>query len=87
MHHGDVSSFEGRLTASRNYVTLEDLRHFLPAVKAEAALKVMDANADGRISLQDMRDAVTLIYKERKNLAFTLKVASATLVLQTICND
>lgn len=40
-----------------------DLKHFLPSDKAAAALKLLDADADGKISLHDMRDAVLHIYK------------------------
>lgn len=47
----------------RDHITLEDLKHFLPTEKAVAALKVLDADADGKVSLHDMRDAVLQIYK------------------------
>ena len=36
-------------------------------------MRVLDTDGDGRISLAEMRDAVIAIYRERKNLAFTLK--------------
>ena len=52
---------------------LEDLEQLLPKEKAAQALKVLDVDGDGKVSLHDMRDAVIQIYNERKNLAFTLK--------------
>jgi Ca2+-binding EF-hand superfamily protein len=55
-------------------VLLEDLEYFLPEDRARAALAVLDTDGDGRISMSDMRDAVVSIYRERKNLAATLKV-------------
>ncbi|KAK9823582.1 hypothetical protein WJX72_003976 [[Myrmecia] bisecta] len=62
-----------RQSFDRNYIVFEDLVYFLPAEKAAQALKVLDVDGDGKISLPDIRDAVIQIYKERKNLAFTLK--------------
>ena len=53
---------------------LEDLCCFLPADKAQAAFSLLDIDGDGKISLDDMRDAVISIYKERKHLALTLRV-------------
>lgn len=61
-------------SACREFILLEDLYWFLPEEKAKAALAVLDVDADGKVSMTDMRDAVVAIYKERKNLAFTLKV-------------
>ena len=58
----------------REVVLLEDLCCFLPAVKAQAAFTLFDVDGDGKISLDDMRDAVISIYKERKHLALTLRV-------------
>ena len=60
--------------ACREFILLEDLYWFLPEDKAKAALAVLDVDADGKVSMADMRDAVVAIYKERKNLACTLKV-------------
>ena len=60
----------------RDHISVQDLEWFLPPTKAANALSVLDIDGDGKISLSDMRDAVVSIYKERKNLAFTLKVAS-----------
>ena len=42
---------------------MADLKYFLPLEKAAAALKLLDADADGKISLHDMRHAVLQIYK------------------------
>ena len=39
-------------------------------------MRVLDTDGDGRISLAEMRDAVIAIYRERKNLAFTLKACT-----------
>ena len=58
----------------RDFVLLEDLCCFLPEDKARAALSTLDCDGDGKISLDDMRDAVISIYKERKHLALTLRV-------------
>lgn len=44
--------------SSRNYIILEDLQYFLPEDKAKKALQVLDVDGDGKISLQDVRDAV-----------------------------
>ena len=52
---------------------MNDLEQLLPKEKAAKALKVLDVDGDGKVSLHDMRDAVIQIYNERKNLAFTLK--------------
>ena len=62
-----------RVCTRREFILLEDLSWFL-GDKAKAALAVLDVDADGKVSMTDMRDAVVAIYKERKNLAFTLKV-------------
>ena len=61
------------LTGCRDHVCLTDLEQLLPKEKAARALKVLDVDGDGKVSLHDMRDAVIQIYNERKNLAFTLK--------------
>eukprot|EP00884_Botryococcus_braunii_P005990 jgi/Botrbrau1/15392/Bobra.43_2s0020.1 len=36
-------------------------------------MRVLDVDGDGKVSLSDIRDAVVSIYRERRNLAFTLK--------------
>ena len=59
--------------ASRDYISSEDLDFFLEGESAKRAMRVLDTDGDGRISLAEMRDAVIAIYRERKNLAFTLK--------------
>lgn len=59
----------------REYVAFEDLRLFLPAHEALAALKILDLDADGKICPNEMRDAVLHIYRERKYLASTLSVS------------
>jgi hypothetical protein len=58
---------------------LEDLEWFLPVDKAAAAMKVLDVDGDGKVSLSDIRDAVVGIYRERRNLAFTLKDTSSVI--------
>ncbi len=55
-------------------MAFEDLRLFLPAQEALAALKILDLDADGKIFPNEMRDAVLNIYRERKHLASTLSV-------------
>ena len=62
------------LPACRNYIVVEDLEAFLPHAQAEEAFNMLDDNGDGRLRLHDIRDAVIKIYKERRNLAMSLKV-------------
>ena len=62
----------------RDHITTEDLECFLPPEKSANALSVLDMDGDGKISLADMRDAVVSIYKERTNLASTLKARSCS---------
>ena len=57
---------------SRQFITLADLRKFLTMQHARNALKALDADGDGRISLPDMRQAVQDICLKRKNLSLTL---------------
>ena len=59
--------------ARRDYISREDLSFFLEGEAAARAMRVLDTDGDGRVSLAEMRDAVIAIYRERKNLAFTLK--------------
>ena len=54
---------------------VEDLEAFLPHAQAEEAFNMLDDNGDGRLRLHDIRDAVIKIYKERRNLAMSLKVS------------
>lgn len=63
------------MLAGREYLAFEDLRVFLPAREALAALKILDMDADGKIHPTEMRDAVHKIYMERKHLASTLSVS------------
>lgn len=65
------------LDLARNEILLEDLQWFLPGEKAAAAMRVLDVDGDGKVSLSDIRDAVVAIYRERRNLAFTLKDTSS----------
>ncbi|KAA6420817.1 MAG: small conductance mechanosensitive ion channel family [Trebouxia sp. A1-2] len=62
-----------RATLSRNHVLLEDVEYFLDKTKAKECFDMLDLDRDGKISLQDMRDAVVSVYENRKNLALTLK--------------
>ena len=73
------------LGSRREYIAFEDLRLFLPAHEALAALKILDLDADGKILPNEMRDAVLNIYRERKHLAATLSVCSClcTAILAT----
>ena len=74
-----------KLDSFRDYIAFEDLRLFLPAHEALAALKILDLDADGKILPNEMRDAVLNIYRERKHLASTLSVrlSSSTAILAT----
>ena len=60
---------------SRDYISREDLQFFLEGEAVARAMRVLDTDCDGKVSLAEMRDAVIAIYRERKNLAFTLKVS------------
>ena len=42
----------------RNFIVPMDLEFFMPPEKIAQALKVLDVDGDGKISLADMRDAV-----------------------------
>lgn len=42
----------------RNFIVPMDLEFFMPPEKIPHALKVLDVDGDGKISLTDMRDAV-----------------------------
>lgn len=46
------------LTARRNFIVPMDLEFFMPPEKIPQALKALDVDGDGKISLADMRDAV-----------------------------
>ena len=50
----------------RRFITLADLRKFLPMQHARSALQFLDTDGDGRISLADMREAVQGICLQRK---------------------
>lgn len=58
----------------RNHIILEDLEAFLNPEQAVEAFAMLDNNGDGKLVLADIRDAVIKIYKERRNLALSLKV-------------
>ena len=58
----------------RNHIVLEDLEAFLSPEQAVEAFAMLDNNGDGKLVLADIRDAVIKIYKERRNLALSLKV-------------
>ena len=53
---------------------MEDLEAFLSPEQAREAFDMLDNNGDGKLVLADIRDAVIKIYKERRNLALSLKV-------------
>ena len=53
---------------------MEDLEAFLTPEQAVEAFAMLDNNGDGKLVLADIRDAVIKIYKERRNLALSLKV-------------
>lgn len=58
---------------TRNHIIMEDLEAFLSPEKAQEAFDMLDNNGDGKLVLADIRDAVIKIYKERRNLALSLK--------------
>ena len=55
---------------------MEDLEAFLSPDQAQEAFSMLDSNGDGKLVLADIRDAVIKIYKERRNLALSLKVCN-----------
>ncbi len=62
------------LLVFRNHIIMEDLEAFLSPEQAQEAFDMLDNNGDGKLVLADIRDAVIKIYKERRNLALSLKV-------------
>ena len=62
---------------------MEDLEAFLSPEQAREAFDMLDNNGDGKLVLADIRDAVIKIYKERRNLALSLKVSSLPAVSLT----
>lgn len=46
------------MVVCRQYISLEDLQFFLPVDQAKRARFVLDTDADGRISLTDIENAV-----------------------------
>ena len=46
----------------RNFIVPMDLEFFMPPEKIAQALKVLDVDGDGKISLADMRDAVIQVH-------------------------
>lgn len=64
---------------------MEDLEAFLTPEQAQEAFDMLDNNGDGKLVLADIRDAVIKIYKERRNLALSLKVALPCLLRLPSC--
>lgn len=62
------------VTWCRSHIITEDLEAFLSPEQAKEAFEMLDNNGDGKLVLADIRDAVIKIYKERRNLALSLKV-------------
>ncbi|KAK9863795.1 hypothetical protein WJX84_010731 [Apatococcus fuscideae] len=58
----------------RTYILPEDLEHFYMTPKeAREAFEMLDISGDGQITLAEIRDSIVSIYRERRNLAMTLK--------------
>ena len=68
---------------------MEDLEAFLSPEQAREAFDLLDNNGDGKLVLADIRDAVIKIYKERRNLALSLKVPflAAVCSADRVCLD
>lgn len=49
----------------RNFIVPMDLEFFMPPEKIPHALKVLDVDGDGKISLTDMRDAVIQVHNQQ----------------------
>ena len=45
----------------------EDLEYFLPTQKAAKAFEMLDVDADGKVTLHDIRDAVLNVYRVRSS--------------------
>ncbi|KAI8111519.1 hypothetical protein M9435_004019 [Picochlorum sp. BPE23] len=57
------------------YIQMSDLENFLYPAEIPQAFETFDVDKDGKISLMDCAAAVGQIYKERSNLASTLRDA------------
>ena len=55
--------YKTQFFGSRNYILPQDLVGFLPADKIDNAFEMLDVDGDGKVSLQDIRDAVLQLYK------------------------
>lgn len=64
---------------------MEDLEAFLSPEQAQEAFDMLDSNGDGKLVLADIRDAVIKIYKERRNLALSLKVCNTLVGHSCLC--
>lgn len=64
---------------------MEDLEAFLSPEQAQEAFDMLDSNGDGKLVLADIRDAVIKIYKERRNLALSLKVCNTLVGQSCLC--
>ena len=51
----------------------EDLEYFLPAVKAAKAFELLDVDADGKVTLHDIRDAVLNVYKAGPSASYPIQ--------------
>lgn len=58
-----VGMSNASLFSCRNYILPQDLIGFLPADKVDNAFEMLDMDGDGKVSLQDIRDAVLQLYK------------------------
>ena len=57
----------------RNYIVPMDLEFFMPPEKIPQALKVLDVDNDGKISLSDMRDAVIQVALSSAQVSLSLQ--------------
>ena len=56
------------MMSCRNFIVPMDLEFFMPPEKIPQALKALDVDGDGKISLADMRDAVIQVCIENKRM-------------------
>ena len=52
-----------RKVCCRTHVVVQDIEHFMNAKHAAEAFDMLDADEDGQVSLTDVRNAVTTIFK------------------------
>ena len=76
--------YKSKRFAYRNYILPQDLIGFLPADKVDNAFEMLDVDGDGKVSLQDIRDAVLQLYKVCAPAASDTALAASSVSLYTL---